>query len=266
MTTTARRNTRALLDRISRRGRRPDPRFVFVVTYGRSGSTLTQGLLNALPRTLVRGENDLYLLHLYRAWAGVSETRRRHAKNDARQGTRSAFYGIDELRPDDFVGSTRELALTQLYGSIPPREVDVLGFKEVRWHRIEPEETESFFEFFETVFPEARYVLNRRDHEQVSTSGFWQKQDPDDVQKAIARVEQIQAFLSRTRPGRTLETRYEQLTSDRPEVADHALRELARFSLGWCDDQVLERMHATRSEGHGPRPFGRSRTGTKAVS
>jgi hypothetical protein len=258
------RRTNPFLDRLARRGRRPDPRFVFVVTYGRSGSTLTQGLLNALPHTLVRGENDLYLLPLYRAWAGVSEVRRKHAKN-ARQGTRSAFYGIDELQPDDFVTSTRDLTLTQLYGSVPRRDVDVLGFKEVRWHRIEPDETEGFFAFFERLFPGARYVLNRRDHEQVSTSGFWQKQDPDDVQRAIGRVEQIQAFLTRTRPGRTLETRYEQLTSEQSADSERALRELSRFTLGWSDDQVLERMHATLSEGHGPRPFGRSRSGARAA-
>jgi len=35
------------------------PRYVFVVTYGRSGSTLMQGLLNALPGVLVRGESSL---------------------------------------------------------------------------------------------------------------------------------------------------------------------------------------------------------------
>lgn len=263
--TGTRRPSGSLLDRVARR-RHPAPRYVFVVTYGRSGSTLTQGLLNALPRTLVRGENDLYLLHLYRAWAGVTETRRKHAKNDARQGTRSAFYGIEQLRPDDFVRSTRDLALTQLYGSVPRRDVDVLGFKEVRWHRIGPDETEGFFGFLESVFPDARYVLNRRDHHQVSSSGFWQKQDADDVQRAIGRVEQVQEFLARTRPGRTLETRYEQVTSDHVSESDRALRDLARFTLGWSDEQVLERMRATLSEGHGPRPFGRSRTGTRAVS
>ena len=34
-----------------------------------------QGLLNALPRTLVRGENGLYLVHLYRALADARRFR-----------------------------------------------------------------------------------------------------------------------------------------------------------------------------------------------
>ena len=61
---------RAGLAHAAARRSRERHRYVFVVTYGRSGSTLVQGLLNAFPRVLVRGENDLYLLDLYRALAG----------------------------------------------------------------------------------------------------------------------------------------------------------------------------------------------------
>ncbi len=40
--------------------------YLFVMTYGRSGSTLVSGLLNAVPGYLVRGENRNALLHLFR--------------------------------------------------------------------------------------------------------------------------------------------------------------------------------------------------------
>ena len=39
--------------------------YVFVMTYGRSGSTLLMGLLNTIPGYLVRGENDDALRYLY---------------------------------------------------------------------------------------------------------------------------------------------------------------------------------------------------------
>ena len=48
------------------------PRFLFVVTYGRSGSTLVQGLLNAMPGVLVRGENNLFVLPLFRSWDALA--------------------------------------------------------------------------------------------------------------------------------------------------------------------------------------------------
>lgn len=39
--------------------------YLFVVTYGRSGSTLVQGLLNSIPGYLIRGENRGVLYRLY---------------------------------------------------------------------------------------------------------------------------------------------------------------------------------------------------------
>ena len=46
-------------------GDRDDLGYVFVMTYGRSGSTLVQGLLNAIPGYLIRGENAAALNHLH---------------------------------------------------------------------------------------------------------------------------------------------------------------------------------------------------------
>ena len=39
--------------------------FVFIFTYGRSGSTLLMGLLNSLPHYCIRGENNNLLHRLY---------------------------------------------------------------------------------------------------------------------------------------------------------------------------------------------------------
>jgi hypothetical protein len=236
--------------------------FVFVVTYGRSGSTLTQGLLNTLPRTLVRGENNFYVLPLFRAQALAQKFRRKHLKHNPASNS-SAFYGLNEIKPRDFVVSTRQLMTGHMLGSVNPRSVDVLGFKEVLWHRIGPNETERFFSFLDQVFPGAKYVLNRRDHAQVAESGFWRSQERDTVMKAIARVEDIQDHLRRTRPDRVFDTRYELVTSDDPSVVDGQLRGLAEFVTGSCDDVLLEQMRGTLSKGHGPNPFGKSKTSAR---
>jgi hypothetical protein len=256
---------KTLTDRLRRSGVSPDE-FVFVVTYGRSGSTLTQGLLNTLPRTLVRGENDLYLLHHYRAWAGVRQFQQSFAEAGSRRGPKSAFYGIDEVELGRFISSAHDLAVTQMLGDTPPSEVDRIGFKEVLWHRIEAEETVDFFNWFEKVFPGARYVLNRRDHEKVAVSGFWQKQERDEVRRAIQRVEEIQDYLVATRPDRSLLTQYERVTSDDSGVSDNELRTLAEFVAGSCSSDQLALMRRTLGEGHGPRPFGRSRKPGKTAA
>jgi hypothetical protein len=233
-------------------------RYVFVVTYGRSGSTLVQGLLNALPRTLVRGENNLYVLHLFRAMASVEEFRSLHLRHHPR-ASHSAFYGLHAIKPRSFVEMTNTLVTTHLLGSVRPTSVDVLGFKEVLWHRVLPEETEPFFDFLDSAFPDCRFVLNEREHERVIGSGFWQSQDEESVLQAIERVEEIQVFLRRTRPGRTLDLRYELLTSDDRAVSDPQLRALAEFVHGSYDAKLLDRMRKTLDVGHGPFPFGESR-------
>jgi hypothetical protein len=232
-------------------------RYVFVVTYGRSGSTLVQGLLNAIPRVLVRGENNLYLLPLFRAYREATTFRKGHAKHNPHE-PQSAFYGVHEVRPRSFVRYTRDLMMTNLLGRVPARDVDVIGFKEVRWHRIWAAETEAFFEFLDQVFPEALYVLNTRQHEQVAGSGFWLDEGPDTIVDAIIRVEQIQEFLRQTRPERVFDTHYEVLTSPDPAVADAQLRGLADFVSGTSSEELMVALRNTMRKPHGPRPFGAS--------
>jgi hypothetical protein len=238
--------------------RAPRPRryrYVVVVTYGRSGSTLVQGLLNTLPRTVVRGENGFYLLDLFHAMTSARAFRKAHLPHNPR-ASHSAFYGVHEIRPRSFAAGTRALVTGHLLGSLPPDQVDVLGFKEVRWDRIAPEETEDFFGFLDHVFRNCRYVLNQRDHEQVIGSGFWQERDREEVLAAIRRTEEIQEFLRRTRPDRVLDLRYDELTHEDPVVSDAALSALAEFVHGSCDEDLLAQLRETRATGHGPFPFG----------
>jgi len=234
-----------------------DLEFVFVVTYGRSGSTLVQGLLNTLPNTLVRGENNFYVLPLFRAQALARGFQRKYAKNDS--GPSSAFYGLHEIDLAAFEKSAHDLVVSQLLGEADPGGVRRLGFKEVLWHRIGPRETEGFFDFFDAVFPGAKYVLNQRDHEQVLGSGFWQRQDEDEGRQALLRVEEIQRFLHQTRRDRVYDTRYEVITGDDQAAADAQLRGLAEFVTGGCDDELLAALFTTRETGHGPNPFGKAR-------
>jgi hypothetical protein len=232
-------------------------RFVFVVSGGRSGSTLTQGLLNALPGTLVRGENSFYILPMFRAYRSTQTFQRKYGKSAAE--ATSAFYGLHEIDLGDFVRSTHRLAVRQLLASTDPRTVEVLGFKEVRWEHIRPKETEAFFEFFEKVFPNALYVLNERESSKVVRSGQWLRTDEATALKALARVHDVQQYLRETRRERTYDTRYEVITGDDEVARDQALTGLAKFVVGSCDEALLARLRAVLQVGHGPFPFGRAR-------
>jgi hypothetical protein len=234
------------------------PRYVFVVTYGRSGSTLTQGMLNTLPRTLVRGENGFYLLPIFRAYHGLVTFKEKFGGPGAAKPA-SAFYGLDEVDLDAFSESVHALVQRQLLGALPLSGVDLLGFKEVLWHRIKPAEWPGFFDFMDRTFGEPLYVLNTRDVAMASTSGFWRKKRPGVAERQINRVRRLQAFLRDSRPARCFDTRFEDMTSDDREVAEVQLRGLATFVTGGCDDDLLAALLTTRETGHGPNPFGKTR-------
>lgn len=260
LTARARRAARAFVRPPEPAGPRPQPeqRYVVVVTYGRSGSTLVQGLLNTLPRTLVRGEGNLYVLSFFRAWQHIRVFRDLHMAHAPRQ-PHSAFYGLQNLKPRSVVLSTRALVREHLLGDVDPDEVDVLGFKEVAWHRARPGEVAALFEFLDKVLPGCLYVLNGRDHEQLFGSGFWKGHDPQGVAAKVARVEAMQQHLRETRPDRVVDLRYELTTSSDPAVRDAELRRIAEFVHGSCPPDLLERMRETLAVGHGPYPFGASR-------
>lgn len=236
---------------------------VVVVTYGRSGSTLAQGLLNALPRTVVRGENGMYPLHLFRAAeSAVSFAEKQLVghpgwKRLARR-SHSAFFGTHLLRMDRFVESSRVLMTDLLVGNLDRGGLDRIGFKEVRWHELRPRETEAFFVWLEACFPGTRYVLNSRDVADVVTSGFWRRRPQDKAERDISRVMDVQQHLRDTRPDRVFDLRYESVTGD-DAVAERQLRGLAEFVLGSCSEEVLSDLRATLEVGHGPFPFGRSK-------
>ena len=97
MTETAEPSDRALLDCY---------RYVFVVSYGRSGSTLLQSAINSTPGTQLRGENCNILYSLYRAVASAELTilgRARHP--EPRRPDHPWFVGVQfhpELKSKPF--------------------------------------------------------------------------------------------------------------------------------------------------------------------
>jgi hypothetical protein len=234
------------------RGRRRY-RYVFVVAYGRSGSTLVQGLLNMLPRTVVAGENDLYILHLYRAMASVREFLREHRRHGIWEPT-YAFYRLGRNKRGPFLQAMNDVVTAGIVGRDDPASYDVVGFKEVKWFRIEPEETEGFFAAMDKAFPDVRYILNTRDPEQTVQSGFWSRVDKDEALATIERTATIQDYLRQSRPERTLDVPYEDLVD--PERAEDRLRLMAEFVTGRRPgDELVARLREQLSVGHGPYPF-----------
>ena len=150
---------------------RPDLRYLFIVTYGRSGSTLLQGILSSAPGVVIRGENGGLLhdlLHLHETATGHRE----RLASSAPLPPRHPWWGIDGYRDEAAFRGFRQLLLDTVLR--PEPDTTVVGFKEIDWVRDgDVERLPALLAFTRAVFPNCRFALNTRDLVDVAASKWW---------------------------------------------------------------------------------------------
>lgn len=176
---------------------RPSKGYVFVVTYGRSGSTLTQTVLNSIPGYCIRGENAnvtshiAQLLHSLQHQKAVLVRQQRYKARKVGEprdladpmGTpRDPWYGAELI---EFKRLGRSLFDTFVREMLHlPEGVRVGGFKEIRYVndlRFLPQHLGILQEFF----PGAKLILQTRAHAEVAKSGWWAQKDPKDLARHL---------------------------------------------------------------------------------
>jgi Sulfotransferase family len=164
------RETRGAERRVRRLGDREDLNFLFIVTYGRSGSTLLQGIISSIPGYLVRGENAGIAYHLYKFHATAAK--RSTSKRARWKSPQSAWYGIGEYPQELALRELRRLLLMTVIR--PASDSRVVGFKEIRWLY---DDLHEYVDFLRAVFPGARFVVNTRNLDDVIVSKWWAKNE-----------------------------------------------------------------------------------------
>lgn len=163
---------------------RDDLDFIFVVTYGRSGSTLLMGMLNSIPGYCLRGENAGVLYDLFQYQTKVTTSAAANATPEPMTVTHP-WFGIDEYPEDVALARMRELVIDSLLR--PEPDTRVAGFKEIRWWMSKPVE---YLDFIESVFPGCRFILNTRNLDDVAKSSWYRKKPSarDDLEKVEERL------------------------------------------------------------------------------
>jgi hypothetical protein len=169
---------------------------IIVVTYGRSGSTLLQGILNTIPNCLIRGENDHFIFSLFKSYQSLQNAKSKEPFNDPNYNTpRHSWYGASQLDLDLFIQTQKEMIKRLLVGE---EHVACYGFKEIRYFET-MDQLEPFLEFLELVMEDVAIVFNIRNSFDVSQSDWWRKQKRGNMMRRIEHANTTFKDLSATK-------------------------------------------------------------------
>lgn len=157
-------------------------RYVFIVTYGKSGSTLLMDALNTLPGWCLRGENGGAVYHLYRHYRTLLYWHD-HWRDTAPLPPSNPWFGVDEWPRWDAKDMIADLVVRTVLR--PPTWATVTGFKEIRW---DYDDLHDYLDWIEAAFPGARFIGNVRSVERTVRSGWW---------KCTENAAEIVAWLER---------------------------------------------------------------------
>jgi hypothetical protein len=168
---------------------------LLIVTYGRSGSTLLQGLLNSIDGVLIRGENNNFFFRLFEALRDLEATKVKHPGSE-NEG--DPWFGMQDVIPQSFLNDLRPAARNLLIGN-HPEPIECLGFKEVRYTRC-GDALQDYLDFLRQLFPDACILFNTRDLSEVVRSGWWAEQDPEQVTAELSALESAFRAYADNRP------------------------------------------------------------------
>ncbi len=204
---------------------------VLIVTYGRSGSTILQGVLNSINGLLVRGENGNVFYDFFKTTRELEQHSLRSANTLV---SNSPWFGISEMSPEFVLRELRPTARRMLLGDeVDNPGITSIGFKEIRYLDVK-DDLFDYLDFLGRLFPNAAFIFNTRDLGETTKSGWWAEQDAGEVGVEIRQLETLFAEFAAGRSN-CFEISYRNVVSK-----DGKLKELFEFLGAEFDEQRVD--------------------------
>ncbi|MEP3299608.1 MAG: sulfotransferase [Pseudoruegeria sp.] len=163
---------------------------ILIVTFGRTGSTLLMGMLNAVPGVVLRGENYNVCLGLYQAYKSLVAVQREQETYGFQHGAKP-FYGAEAIHLETFLADARQMLAHQL---IPGDAADTQcwGFKEIRYTNKDfpqPGDLEAYLTFLGLLLPDTAFLFLGRAHEEAVRSAFWKDAEKTTAMQRMAQFD-----------------------------------------------------------------------------
>jgi len=216
---------------------------VLIITYGRSGSTLLQGLLNSIDGCLIRGENNNFCYYLYKTWESIYKSTKRHSPL-----IQNPWYGSHLLNDQLFLSQSKNLIYALLLADQAHNPlIKCYGFKEIRYvESYVGNDFQEYLLFLKKVFPNVAFIFNTRKVDQVAKSEWWAEMEKKEVENIILKAENN--FLEHMIhfPDNTFHITYEDLVDKTSNL--HNL--FSFLGVSYDDnkiDEVLNRPHSYKT-------------------
>ncbi len=185
----------------------PAKGFVFVVTFGRTGSTVLQSVLQSIGGYHIRGENNNALAHLFGFYESLVEAR---TKNTVEvPAPHGPWYGINEVDPEDIARQTIDMFVRDVL-HVPAGTVRA-GFKDILFHEVGVDRFHAYMDFIRKFFTPAKIIFNTRNVDAVANSGWWKDEDYYDVLDMVETCDALYSSYTQQYPEDCIQTRYEDL-------------------------------------------------------
>lgn len=204
-------------------------KFAFIITYGRSGSTFLQSILNTCENVDIKGENGNALFGLYNSYKASLFTKDEWGSK--KRLPNNPWYGADLISPDKYASRLVDIFISEIMNPKPGMEI--IGFKEIRYFKY-IDEFYGFVDFIKKYFPGCRFLLNVRDAESVIKSSWWKNQDPKAAREKIERYRSMLFDYAKQNSDMAMVCDYEKYTKDIGQ-----LREAIKFVGGAVNEERL---------------------------
>ncbi|WP_157982243.1 sulfotransferase [Oceanicella sp. SM1341] len=193
----------------------PSRKYVFIITYGRSGSTLLRRILGTLPGCHITGENYMTLYPLFLSAEAARQTKKSFGEKPL--ADIDPWFGADRIVPRRYARRLVNVFIDEVIA--PPEDARIIGFKEIRYFE-GGRDMERFLDFMAEHFAPAKFVMNTRNWEAVAKSSWWKKQDPQKIRGLVETADQRMHAYAGQNPDRAHVIDYSDFSRNDPHALD----------------------------------------------
>ena len=222
---------------------------ILIITYGRSGSTLLQGILNNIDGVVIRGENNNFITGLYEAYLKLQIACSPEYTRKSKHPTHP-WYGAELLDTQVFLNYCQAMVKDLLLADQnQDSNICCYGFKEIRYldfYFRSEYSLGSYLDFLAKIFPKVGFIFNTRNLDDVLKSGWWKTINPLEASEKLLGVEQAFKLYLKNNPNNTFLITYEDIINTSDQLKNLFLYLGAEYDESQID-RVLSITHSYKS-------------------